>query len=208
VERNVSLGIVVALLVLWTLLILGAELMTFIVVFSVLALVALTFMAARRTVGQKAAMGASRPPPPMVVPEHGTTIAPVRPARTATAKPSTHGAVTKPAPPGYFVGPAPRVDAAWAAAPQPPPRQPMPPRPAPPKGDLKARIAEVKAAIDTRPGGVPRELGLFDSWTIAERVVKGKTMTASDGTPLVEVMGEWYVDTPDDPGRFLQHWRE
>jgi len=175
VERNVSLGIVVALLILWTLLILGADLMTFIVVFSVLAIVALTFMAARRTIALNAAIEAARPPPPMVVPEHRMATAPVRPAMTPTTKP--------------------------------PPPVPMTEH-APTKGDLKVRIAEVKAAIDARPGGVPRELGLFDSWTIAERVVKGRTRTAPDGTPLVEVMGEWYVDTPDDPGRLLQRWRE
>ena len=62
--------------------------------------------------------------------------------------------------------------------------------------------------IDALPGGIPRELSLFDSWTIAERIVKGRTSTAPDGTPLVEVMGAWYVNTPDDPGRFLRPWRE
>jgi len=76
------------------------------------------------------------------------------------------------------------------------------------KEELKARIVAVKVAVEAMPGGVPRELKLFDSWTIAERVVKGKTKTAPDGTPLVNVMGEWYMNTPDEPGRFLRPWRE
>jgi hypothetical protein len=174
VERNVLLGLVIAFMVLLGLLAGGAELMTFIVVFSVLGIVALTFMAVRRTIELNAALEAARPPPPMVVPEHRTTRPPVRPARPAAPKPPPPVTVT---------------------------------RLAPPKGDLKARIAEVKAAIDARPGGVPRELGLFDSWTIAERVVKGKTMTAPDGTPLVLIMGEWYVNTPGDRKRFLNPWK-
>lgn len=88
------------------------------------------------------------------------------------------------------------------------PRPVSVPRPAGGKEEQKARIAAVKATIEAMPGGVPRELRLFDSWTIAERVVKGKTKTAPDGTPLVNVMDGWYVDTPDDPVRFLKPWRE
>jgi len=56
VERNVLLGLVIAFMVLLGLLAGGAELMTFIVVFSVLGIVALTFMAVRRTIELNAAL--------------------------------------------------------------------------------------------------------------------------------------------------------
>jgi len=208
VERNVIPGLVIAATVFVGLLAGGAELMTFIVVFSVLGIVALTVLAVRRTMELNAEIGAMRPQEPLVVSEL-ETVPPARPSsRPAARKPPPPVLVTEPAPPGSVVGPTPRADGAAVAAPQPPPQSPAPPPPAATKGDVRARIAEVKAAIDARPGGVPRELALFDSWTIAERVVKGRTRTAPDGTPLVEVMGEWYVSTPGDPGRFLQRWRE
>ena len=75
-------------------------------------------------------------------------------------------------------------------------------------GDMRSSILALKAVIDALPDGVPRDLSLYDSYTIAEKVLKGKTRTAPDGTPLVFVMGGWYVNTPDRPGTFLRPWRE
>ena len=79
---------------------------------------------------------------------------------------------------------------------------------APGRSDMRSNIIALKAVIDALPDGVPRDLSLYDSYTIAEKVLKGKTRTAPDGTPLVFVLGGWYVNTPDRPGTFLRPWRE
>jgi len=99
---------------------------------------------------------------------------------------------------------------------------PTPPRPtAPPQGDKRAHaaaapaskesqraeIARMKGFVESVPGGVPPSLRVYDDWTIAEHVVKGEKRTAPDGTPLVLIMGEWYVNAPGDRRRFLNPWK-
>ena len=72
---------------------------------------------------------------------------------------------------------------------------------------LKAQIARIKGFVEALPGGVPPSLRVYDDWTIAEHVVKGEKRTAPDGTPLVLIMGEWYVNAPGDRKRFLNPWK-
>ncbi len=125
----------------------------------------------------------------------------------------------------FQAAPSPRAPIAPAPAATPGPAPPAPSTPAPAspparalppsipsgassKADMRASIAALKAVIEALPNGVPRELGLYDSYTIAERVLKGKTKMAPDGTPLVFVMGGWYVNTPDRPDAFLRPWKE
>ena len=72
---------------------------------------------------------------------------------------------------------------------------------------LRAEIARMKGFVESVPGGVPPSLRVYDDWTIAEHVVKGEKRNAPDGTPLVLIMGEWYVNTPADRKRFLNPWK-
>ena len=65
----------------------------------------------------------------------------------------------------------------------------------------------MRGFVEALPNGVPPSLRLYDDWTVAERVVKGEKRTAPDGTPLVLIMGEWYVNTPGDRRRFLNPWK-
>ena len=89
------------------------------------------------------------------------------------------------------------------------PRGPQAPPAAAPgsKEALRAEIGRMKGFVEALPMGVPPSLRLYDDWTIAERVVKGEKRTAPDGTPLVLIMGEWYVNTPGDRKRFLNPWK-
>jgi len=175
----------------------------------IVATVIASFIAMHRKVpvpGPAAPPKPVKPPPPILVTEpqpaggpiYPSPMAQVTPPPSATA-PSMTSVVSTPRPAPPMAGPA-------AAPAMPSPT--MQAKATLSKEEQKARIAAVKAAIEAMPGGIPRELRLFDSWTIAERVVKGKTMTAPDGTPLVNVMDGWYVDTPDDPDRFLRPWSE
>jgi hypothetical protein len=75
------------------------------------------------------------------------------------------------------------------------------------KEALRAEIGRMKGFVEALPGGVPPSLRLYDDWTVAERVVKGEKRAAPDGTPLVLIMGEWYVNTPGDRKRFLNPWK-
>lgn len=75
------------------------------------------------------------------------------------------------------------------------------------KGSQKAEIGRMKGFVEALPNGLPPSLRLYDDWTVAERVVKGEKCVAPDGTPLVLIMGEWYVNTPGDRRRFLNPWK-
>ena len=75
------------------------------------------------------------------------------------------------------------------------------------KGSQKAEIGRMKGFVEALPNGLPPSLRLYDDWTVAERVVKGEKRVAPDGTPLVLIMGEWYVNTPGDRRRFLNPWK-
>jgi hypothetical protein len=75
------------------------------------------------------------------------------------------------------------------------------------KESLRTEIARMKGFVEALPNGLPPSLRLYDDWTIAEHVVKGEKRTAPDGTPLVLIMGEWYVNAPSDRRRFLNPWK-
>jgi len=75
------------------------------------------------------------------------------------------------------------------------------------KESQRAEIDRMKGFVEALPNGLPPSLRLYDDWTVAERVVKGEKRTAPDGTPLVLIMGEWYVNTPGDRNRFLNPWK-
>jgi hypothetical protein len=75
------------------------------------------------------------------------------------------------------------------------------------KESLKAEISRMKGFVEALPNGLPPSLRLYDDWTVAEHVVRREKRTAPDGTPLVLIMGEWYVNTPGDRRRFLNPWK-
>jgi hypothetical protein len=75
------------------------------------------------------------------------------------------------------------------------------------KESLRAEIARMKGFVEALPNGLPPSLRLYDDWTVAEHVVKGEKRAAPDCTPLVLIMGEWYVNAPGDRRRFLNPWK-
>jgi hypothetical protein len=60
-------------------------------------------------------------------------------------------------------------------------------------------------AIDSRQGGLPSSLSLYDAPTIATRIVRGRKRRAPDGRLLAFVQGEWYYVDPGAEGFLLPY---
>jgi hypothetical protein len=59
-------------------------------------------------------------------------------------------------------------------------------------------LRTVREAIEALPEGLPSELSLYDSGTIAGRIVSGRKRKAPDGRLLAFVQGHWFYADPGD----------
>jgi hypothetical protein len=70
--------------------------------------------------------------------------------------------------------------------------------------ELAPDIERLIEVIESMPGGIPRSLNLFDAVHLANRIIKGKKMTAPDGLQIVKIFADWYYFDPEDRERFLK----
>jgi hypothetical protein len=78
------------------------------------------------------------------------------------------------------------------------PRPSLGTAPLPSEDDMEHMRSHLIKAIDSRKGGLPSSLSLYDAPTIAKRIVKGRKKRAPDGRLLAFVQGEWYYADPGD----------
>ncbi len=75
-----------------------------------------------------------------------------------------------------------------------------------PEVDIEREVHEVTRALIHLPHGLPSSLWGLDKAELGRAIVEGEKRVAPDGTPLVRIGSEWYIDDRSDMARFLREW--
>lgn len=69
----------------------------------------------------------------------------------------------------------------------------------PTEAEMEGNIVVLRSALEALPGGLPSDLALYGTSTVAGRIVKGRKKWSPDGRLLAFVQGDWYYVDPNDP---------